>query len=250
MNDLTAPAGITGTAPSIFSFPPPAGAVAKAIAAVTGDLAKEGISKDRKNQQQGYSFRGIEDVYHALAPLLTKHGLVIVPQVIERAESERQSSKGGVIYSVVVRVVFRLIAVEDGSFVEAATWGEAMDSADKATNKAMSAAYKYMAFMLFCIPVEGVEDADSETPPPTTRRAPVKAAAPAAPAPAKAAATTLPIYEVLEVALDDIGTATSHERLASIAETLRRSPLSELEMKTARDKWGERSKWLGTVVKN
>jgi hypothetical protein len=43
------------------------------------------------------------------------------------------------------------------------TYGEAMDSADKATNKAMSAAYKYAAFLAFCIPTEGDNDADATT---------------------------------------------------------------------------------------
>lgn len=43
------------------------------------------------------------------------------------------------------------------------TFGEAMDSADKATNKAMSAAYKYAALMAFAIPTEGDNDADATT---------------------------------------------------------------------------------------
>ena len=43
------------------------------------------------------------------------------------------------------------------------TYGEAMDSADKATNKAMSAAYKYAAIQAFCIPTEGDNDADATT---------------------------------------------------------------------------------------
>lgn len=38
-----------------------------------------------------------------------------------------------------------------------------MDSADKATNKAMSAAYKYAAMQAFCIPTEGDNDADAHT---------------------------------------------------------------------------------------
>ena len=38
-----------------------------------------------------------------------------------------------------------------------------MDTADKATNKAMSAAYKYMAMEVFCIPTEGDNDADATT---------------------------------------------------------------------------------------
>ncbi len=39
-----------------------------------------------------------------------------------------------------------------------------MDSGDKSTNKAMSAAYKYAAFMTFAIPTEGDNDADAHTP--------------------------------------------------------------------------------------
>jgi hypothetical protein len=38
-----------------------------------------------------------------------------------------------------------------------------MDSADKATNKAMSAAYKYACLQTFCIPTEGDNDADATT---------------------------------------------------------------------------------------
>jgi hypothetical protein len=38
-----------------------------------------------------------------------------------------------------------------------------MDSGDKATNKAMSAAYKYAAFQAFSIPTESDNDADAST---------------------------------------------------------------------------------------
>jgi len=142
----------------------------QAIAAISAKLAKAGISKDRKNQQQGYSFRGIEDVYRALAPLLAEHDLCILPQVLQRVETERETKSGGTLYSVVVEVKFAFVSAKDGTTCHATVWGEAMDSADKATNKAMSAAYKYMAFMTFCIPVEGTDDADADTPEPTTSR--------------------------------------------------------------------------------
>ena len=50
------------------------------IAAVTAELSKIGISKDSKNTSQGYAFRGIDAVYGALSPMLSKHGLCILPQ--------------------------------------------------------------------------------------------------------------------------------------------------------------------------
>jgi hypothetical protein len=133
------------------------------IAAVSAEIAQDGISKSRKNQQQGYSFRGIDDVYNALAPVVAKHGLVILPRILSRELTERSSAKGGVLFSVVVEAEFDFVSSHDGSKHTVKTYGEAMDSADKATNKAMSAAYKYAAFQTFCIPTEGDNDADAVT---------------------------------------------------------------------------------------
>jgi hypothetical protein len=59
---------------------------------------------------------------------------------------------------------FTLASAIDGSTTLAQMFGEAMDSGDKATNKAMSAAYKYMAMQVFCIPTEGDNDADAHAP--------------------------------------------------------------------------------------
>ena len=133
------------------------------IASVASEIAQEGISKNRKNQQQGYSFRGIDDVYNALAPVIAKHGLVILPRCLSRELSERHTAKGGALFSVVVDAEFDFVSSHDGSKHTVKTYGEAMDSADKATNKAMSAAYKYAAFQTFCIPTEGDNDADANT---------------------------------------------------------------------------------------
>lgn len=149
--------------------------VYRAISKVQGELAQVGIGKNKKNQQQGYNFRGIDDVYDVLAPILAKHKLCVLPRVIARSCVERQTQKGNPLFSVTVECEFDLVSSEDGSRHIIRTFGEAMDSADKATNKAMSAAYKYAAFQTFCIPVD-VEDADAVTPsvkpltPPETRQ--------------------------------------------------------------------------------
>jgi hypothetical protein len=133
------------------------------IAAVTAELSKIGISKDSKNQSQGYAFRGIDQVYGALSPLLSKHGLCILPRVTDRQVIERQNRQGTALFYVTLTVEFDFVAAEDGSKHTVITVGEAMDSGDKASNKAMSAAYKYAAFQAFCIPTEGDNDADSQT---------------------------------------------------------------------------------------
>lgn len=134
-----------------------------AIAAVAGELAQRGISKDSRNAAQGFNFRGIDAVYNALAPLLAKHKLAILPRCLDRTCVERVNSKGTALFYVTVKAEFDLVA-SDGTKHTIATYGEAMDSGDKATNKAMSAAYKYAAFQAFCIPTEETAcDADSET---------------------------------------------------------------------------------------
>lgn len=125
------------------------------------DIAKEGISKGRRNQQQGYNFRGIDEVYNALSPILAKHRLCILPRMLGRSVTERQTQRGGVLFSVTVEAEFDFVCADDGSRHTIRTFGEAMDSADKATNKAMSAAYKYAAMQAFCIPTEGDNDADA-----------------------------------------------------------------------------------------
>lgn len=138
--------------------------VYQAINRVQADLTVTGITKDRRNQQQGYNFRGIDDVYNVLSPLLAKHGLCILPRILTRSCEERQTAKGGTLFYVTVEAEFDFVAAEDGSKHVVRTFGEAMDSADKATNKAMSAAYKYAAFQAFAIPTEGDNDADAHTP--------------------------------------------------------------------------------------
>jgi len=137
--------------------------VYKAIAAVAQELSSVGISKDQKNAQQGYKFRGIDDVYNTLAPIISKNGLVIMPRVLSREVTEKVTTKGTTLFYVSVEVEFDFISSVDGSVHTAKTFGEAMDSGDKATNKAMSAAYKYVCFQAFCIPTHGDNDADATT---------------------------------------------------------------------------------------
>jgi hypothetical protein len=137
--------------------------VYKAIAAVQGDLAKTGIGKNRTNSAPGanYQFRGIDDVYNALSPLLAKYELCILPRMLSREVVERTSSKGTTLFYVTVEAEFDFVSAKDDSKHTVRTFGEAFDTGDKATNKAMSAAYKYAAFQAFAIPTEGDNDADA-----------------------------------------------------------------------------------------
>lgn len=136
--------------------------MAEIYQAIIGVMADIGaIGKDKKNAQQGFKYRGVDDVMNALQPVMVKHGLFVVPEIIDQKREERQTSRGGnLIYSVcTVRYTFY---AKDGSSVQCVVIGEGMDSGDKATNKAMSIAFKYACFQVFCIPTEEMKDPDAE----------------------------------------------------------------------------------------
>lgn len=128
--------------------------VYKAISAIIKEMSEQGIRKDSKNKSQGWQFRGIDAVYNALAPLLAKYELMILPRIKNRTVCERQTKNGGVVFYVTVEAEFDFVSSKDGSKHTVTTIGEAMDSGDKATNKAMSIALKYAAFQSFFIPTD------------------------------------------------------------------------------------------------
>lgn len=131
--------------------------------AISNVMAEIGaISKEKKNQQQGFMYRGIDDVYNALQPALVKHKVFVTPFVENEIREERTNKNGTLMFYTRLEVLYKFYAV-DGSFVETKVIGEAMDSGDKATNKALSIAYKYACFQVFCIPTEEMIDPDGES---------------------------------------------------------------------------------------
>lgn len=124
------------------------------------------ITKDKKNQQQGFKYRGIDDVMNTFFPLLSKHKVFCVPEVLECSREERQTNKGGNLIYSILRTKYTFYA-EDGSYVSAVVIGEGMDSGDKASNKALAIGMKYAMFQVFCIPTEEMIDPDATTPEPS-----------------------------------------------------------------------------------
>jgi hypothetical protein len=202
-------------------------ALAKCIAAVGV------VGKTRKNAAQGYQFRGIDDVLSACQSVLADNGVVCVPQVREREREMVQTKSGGSMASVRLLVDHHFYAA-DGTFVTATTLGEAMDSGDKASNKAMSAALKYALVETLCIPTFE-DDRDTEEHSPEIA-APAKSKTPAkvppkpdlAPDPvgieveaviaAATRLTTLAEYETLRTrakALDGVASTAEYARVSA-----------------------------------
>lgn len=144
--------------------PQPTG-IYQAMAAILAEIPS--IGKDNRNKDQGFQYRGIDDVYNALHPLLAKHKVFMAPTVLSRTSEDRATKNGGALQCVTLSVEYRFFHA-DGSFISCTVMGEGRDTSDKATNKAMAAAHKYALLQTFCIPTEdiGQDDPDAETPEP------------------------------------------------------------------------------------
>ena len=134
----------------------------EAICGVMEDIGA--VGKNDVNKQQGFKYRSIDAVMNALSPAMIKHKVFCVPELLEQSREERQSAKGTQLIYSICRMRYRFYTT-DGSYVEAVTVGEGMDSGDKATNKAMAIAFKYACFQTFCIPTEELmDDPDRDSP--------------------------------------------------------------------------------------
>jgi hypothetical protein len=137
--------------------------VYQAIHQVMAALSKEGIAKTRHNTQgAGYDFRGVDDVLNAVSRHLVDAQLVILPRAQSRESVERQTKAGGALFYTTLKMEYDFISAVDGSMYTCSMFGEAMDTSDKSTNKAASAAYKYTCFQGFCIPLEGESNGDAD----------------------------------------------------------------------------------------
>lgn len=122
----------------------------------------DAIGKTARNQSQGFNYRGIDDVYNAINPLLAKHGVYMTAEVVGKTREERTNSKGTVLAFTCLHMRYHFRA-DDGSSVTTEAEGEGMDSGDKSSNKAMAVAHKYALLQAFCVPTKDMDDADSES---------------------------------------------------------------------------------------
>lgn len=130
-----------------------------ALAAAAGEIGA--IPKDQQNTAQGFAYRSIESIVGHAKVVFEKYGISVVPNGHEVISSDEvQSGSGSRGFRVVVSAHWRIGHI-DGSYIEAAMVGEAIDYGDKATSKAVQMAYKYLLTQMLGI---GSEDPDGESP--------------------------------------------------------------------------------------
>ena len=126
------------------------------------------IAKAQTNTSQGFKFRGIDQFVNALYPALTKHGVFMTPRATQFTQEVkdvvRSNGKAGVDKHIAIMMEYDFWA-EDGSKVTVGPIpAEGLDSGDKATNKALSAALKYALIQTFSIPTVDMAEADLDSP--------------------------------------------------------------------------------------
>ncbi|MFD7512261.1 ERF family protein [Streptomyces sp. NPDC059853] len=148
---IPAPDGAPADVPRIF----------QALNCVMRDVSP--VAKDQTNTHQRYNFRGIDDLMSAVAGPMRSHGVFLIPQLVSRTAQQR----GDKWTFVTVEMSYRLYGPAGDALV-AVVPGEAGDTADKATNKAMSAALKYLLLQVLMIPVDArsIDDGDRDHPAP------------------------------------------------------------------------------------
>jgi hypothetical protein len=120
------------------------------------------VAKDRKNEFQGFKYRGIEEIFAAASVAMAKHGVFVVPEVATVSSEERKNAKGGYAITRIATIKYTFFAA-DGSSVSAIVCGEGTDSSDKAMAKAFTAAIKTALTSTFVLRYQDMVDGDAES---------------------------------------------------------------------------------------
>lgn len=126
--------------------------VIKALSAVMADVGA--VKKGDFNEGQRFNFRGIDSVVNAVSPALRKHGVIVTPTVQTVDYSTVEVGRNRTPMGHVRVVVEYKFTHESGGAITATVPGEAMDSGDKATAKAMSVAFRTALLQALCLPTD------------------------------------------------------------------------------------------------
>jgi hypothetical protein len=134
------------------------------IAQALNEVMKQvgAVKKNDRNASQGFNFRGIDAVVNAVSPALQKYGVIVVPSVEDYEYAAVEIGKNRTVMGhVKVKVTYTFIGA-GGDAIKATVVGEAMDSGDKATAKAMSVAFRTALLQTLSLPTDE-PDPDSQS---------------------------------------------------------------------------------------
>lgn len=121
---------------------------------VMGELRE--LAKSERNNFHNFNFRGIDSVMNAVGPKLRKHGVSIIPNAQKIMLDTAPSQQGKLTQIVRVHVEYT-IRGKSGDSITGSSYGEANDTGDKATAKAMSVAYRTFLLQALCLPTHDTD---------------------------------------------------------------------------------------------
>lgn len=113
------------------------------------------VEKDRRfDGPGGFNFRGIDATVNACGPVFRELGIVgPVPELLDITHDLVQTGKGREMHRVRVKVQYEFVGPA-GDRLPVVVPGEAIDTGDKATAKAMSVAMRIALLQTLCLPTQ------------------------------------------------------------------------------------------------
>lgn len=116
----------------------------------SAEIGTVGKGDRYKSPQTNYDYRGIERVLNAVSPITRRHGIVIMPSIVDVSYRDIARASGGRMQECTVTMQYRFIGPM-GDHLDAVVVGEALDTADKAAAKAQSVAWRVCLIQAFQI---------------------------------------------------------------------------------------------------
>ena len=150
------------------------------MAAITAEIATVGKNKTVSTGNGG-SFKAVteRDVLDAVKPVEDKHGVFSYPfsrEIVSSDWMEQENKYGKKLLNFIrVQTIYRFVNVDaPDEFVDVVSWGDGIDSGDKATGKAMTYSDKYALMKVYKISTG--DDPDQEASGTYSRASKAKAA--------------------------------------------------------------------------
>lgn len=145
--------------------------------AINAIMAEVGYVQKTRSGGLNYTFAGEAALIAALRPAMVEHAVYMsVANITDIHRGEYTTAKGSVMQIVDLSATVRFTHAPSATSIDVVALGSGADTGDKASNKALTGAYKYALRQTFCI--ETGDDPDDRVSEPRAAKAqPAKPAA-------------------------------------------------------------------------
>lgn len=162
----------TTTAEAFVALSPSSLTVQELVAQVALEVGAIGKNARMEAGPAKYNYRSLDDLINAAHEPLARNGVTFTPHSVLVVGEDKGSTRSGTTQYHVRAIVTYRVYGPNGDYISAAVLAEALDTSDKASNKLMSAAYKYAVSQVLSIPY-AMEDQDAERPEPIEAQIPM-----------------------------------------------------------------------------